>query len=672
MTLDELRAALPAAQRQHFLNYAATAPVFAATAQHMARVAQQATESMANHFNAWLGLIESTRHQIATLLGASPEEIAFTTNTSTALSLVAGAIRWRAGDRVLYPADEFPSNRYVWQNLADQGVVAEPVAVEPNVTFAEQLEQRDLAGVRVVAVSAVSYRDGRRHDIESIVRCNRAHGIVTAVDGIQAVGALPTDVRRWQCDFLACGGQKWLLGPVGSGFLYIARERLPELRVPLVGWASSRAAGDFEVERLEFCDGARRFEPGLPDVVALAGLGTSLELLASAGWDAVFARVARHAVRLHEELGTLGLTVLHAGLPDTTSGIVTAVLPDDAAAEAVAQACERKRIIVTQRRRHVRLAAHATTSDEDLDAILQVLAKHTPRAASRRASTVPVHGTGAAGAATASPVRRRSGWRLAVVTGASRGLGEGIAQALARRGCAVILIGRDETALQAVASRLQREYGVEAELVVLHLSDQAAVAQWIRGQQERLSACDVLINNAVQGDAELFLETDIARLRDAFGTNVFTPMLLAQAVLPGMVERGAGAILNVANTTARCGLPLFSGYAASKGALWSWSESLARELMGTGVTVTTFVPPHMRTTTQRNLARKALSYYKMSKASEHLETPAMVGEQAVAALAEGRAVVMPWNARMKLFANVFMPSSVSRALRKTWKGWRRD
>jgi len=670
MTLDEFRAALPAATTHRFLNYAATAPLFKPSAERMAQIAEQATEPMTKHFNAWLSLFESVRRSVADLISASPEEIAFVSNTSTGLSLIAGAIRWRVGDRVLYPADEFSSNRYVWQNLADVGVIAQPIALETGVEFAEQLERRDLDAVRLVALSAVAYHDGRRHDIDRVVRLCHARGILVAVDGIQAVGAIVTDVRRWGCDFLACGGQKWLLGPVGSGFLYIARDRLPELHVPLVGWASSRAAGDFEVERLEFCDGARRFEPGLPDIAVIAGLGASLELLATAGWLTIFSRIAQHRARLGRELSALGLPVVHDGPPETTAGIVTVILPDDATAEAVGQACERARIILTQRRRHVRIAAHATTSDEDIQAVLQVLAKHAPRGRAQSAVIRPVREESDS-EVPKTPLTPRGRWRLAIVTGASRGLGEGIAQALAKRGCGVILIGRDLVALQAVANRLQSEYGVLAEPVDLDLSDRPRVAQWVRNQQERLWTCDVLVNNAVQGEAAPFLELNVAQLGEAFTTNVFTPMILVQATLPGMLERRSGAILNIVNTTARCGMPLFSGYAASKGALWAWSESLTRELAGTGVTVTTFLPPHMSTTTQRNLARNALSYYALPRTAEHLAAPTTVGEQAIAALAVGRATVIPWNARVKLIANILMPSSVSQALRKSWKGQRR-
>ena len=83
---------------------------------------------------------------------------------------VAAAVRWRPGDRVLYPADEFPSNRYVWENLAERGVEPEAIELSPERTLLEALDSRDWDRVRLVALSAVSYHDGRIHDVAEVVR----------------------------------------------------------------------------------------------------------------------------------------------------------------------------------------------------------------------------------------------------------------------------------------------------------------------------------------------------------------------------------------------------------------------------------------------------------------------------------------------------------------------
>jgi len=658
VTLCALRDALPAARVRHFLNYAATAPMLAPGAELMADIAREGTEPLSEHFNAWLARVESARRTIADMIGARPDDVAFTTGTSAALSIAAGAVRWQPGDRVLYPANAFPSNRYVWQNLPP-GVVAEPIAPQAGARMADQLATRDLTSVRLVALSAVCYRDGRRTDVRAVVdRCS-ARGICVAVDAAQAVGAIDVDVRAWGCDFLACSRQKWLLGPVGTGFLYVAPQRLAELRVPLVGWASARDVGDFLAERLVFCDTARRFEPGLPDVAAIAALGKSVELLSAAGWPNVFARIAEHNARLRGELRRLGLHALNDAPLSEQAGIVTVSMADDAEAEAVEADCRRGRILIRRFGDLLRFSAHATTADADIDALLRVLRRYRRPLGKLRTPSAPVPGK------PQRPEGRR--WRRALVTGASRGLGAAIAKTLARRGCDLALVGRDAAALESVAEHIRSSWAVRAEALVLDLADADAVGRWLGDSGDSGPDYDVLVNAAAVTDARLFLDTDPDWLRGAFEANFFAPVALARRLLPGMLRRGHGAILNAVATGARCAMPLLSACAATKGALWAWSEALTREVTGSGVTVTTFVPPHMPTPEQRNLARKALAYYRMRDGAGPRASPRVVAEEAIAALAAGRAVVVPLTGRIRLAANALAPGLLAGQIRRLWR-----
>jgi hypothetical protein len=131
-----------------------------------------------------------------------------------------------------------------------------------------------------------------------------------------------------------------------------------------------------------------------------------------------------------------------------------------------------------------------------------------------------------------------------------------------------------------------------------------------------------------------------------------------------MLERGRGAILNVVTAGARGALPLFAGYAASKGALWAWSEALAHELAGTGVTVTAFLPPHMPTATQRRLGRTALAHYAIGGGDTSTVPPRAVATAAVRALEKGTPSVVPWRTRWALALNALAPRIVARRVRR--------
>ena len=193
------------------------------------------------------------------------------------------------------------------------------MAPEIGVSFAQQLAKMNLSHVRLVAASAVSYWDGRIHNIAEIVRVCHAHEIFVCVDAIQALGAVPFDVRETGCDFLSSGGQKWLFGPMGSGFVYIRKERLEELFVSNVGWMSLKNYMNLEAEECLFSDSARRFESGTQNISSIAALGCSIDAMEKIGWPEIYRAVAHWNEVAQKGLKALGYQPLHE---ETRSGIV--------------------------------------------------------------------------------------------------------------------------------------------------------------------------------------------------------------------------------------------------------------------------------------------------------------------------------------------------------------
>lgn len=174
----------------------------------------------------------------------------------------------------------------------------------------------------------------------------------------------------------------------------------------------------------------------------------------------------------------------------------------------------------------------------------------------------------------------------ALVTGASRGIGAGIAAALDAAGARVALAGRDLAALSAVAASLAHE-----PLVLPgDLSDPAEPARLATRAREGLGGVDILVNNAGAAQRLPIAETD-ARLIDAlYAVNVRAPLLLIAALAPSMAERGRGSIINLSSVSAVVGTPQRAAYAASKGALDAATRSLAIELGPAGVRVNAVAP----------------------------------------------------------------------------------
>jgi short-subunit dehydrogenase len=185
-----------------------------------------------------------------------------------------------------------------------------------------------------------------------------------------------------------------------------------------------------------------------------------------------------------------------------------------------------------------------------------------------------------------------AGW--AVVTGASSGLGAIFVEKLAQRGLPVVLAGRHEARLTEVRQRVQRVApGVEVELVVGDLGARGGVEALVAALDGRV--IDVLVNNAGFGTYGRLPEVDPDRDRDLIAVNVDALVRLTHAVLPAMLARGRGRILNVASTIAFQPAPYQATYGASKAFVLSFSQALWAETRGTGVTVTALAPGPTRT-----------------------------------------------------------------------------
>jgi uncharacterized protein len=182
-----------------------------------------------------------------------------------------------------------------------------------------------------------------------------------------------------------------------------------------------------------------------------------------------------------------------------------------------------------------------------------------------------------------------------LVTGASSGIGAEIARELASRGHGVTLVARREERLQELAGDLEQEHGVRAETLAVDVSDRAGRERLAGELAERGRTVEVLVNNAGFGSGGRFVRLDGDREASMVRTNCEAVVSLTSAFLPGMVERGRGAILNVASLIAFQPVPFQATYGASKAFVLSLTDALHEELRGTGVTVAAVCPGPVRT-----------------------------------------------------------------------------
>jgi short-subunit dehydrogenase len=188
--------------------------------------------------------------------------------------------------------------------------------------------------------------------------------------------------------------------------------------------------------------------------------------------------------------------------------------------------------------------------------------------------------------AAPGPTRRLT----ALITGASGGIGADLAESFARHGHDLILVARTAEKLDEVGGRAAASHGIQFHAIVADLSEPAGARRVIEIVSERAMQVDVLVNNAGVGTVGPFATSDPDRQMRMIQLNVATPTFLTRQLLPGMIARRRGGVLNVASTAAFQPGPLMSVYYASKAYLLSFSEALANEVGGTGVTVTCLCP----------------------------------------------------------------------------------
>ncbi|HEY3445928.1 MAG TPA: SDR family oxidoreductase [Myxococcales bacterium] len=178
----------------------------------------------------------------------------------------------------------------------------------------------------------------------------------------------------------------------------------------------------------------------------------------------------------------------------------------------------------------------------------------------------------------------------AVVTGASGGIGLDLARLLAADGHDLVLVARSAGKLEEIGRELSGRFKVRCEALPADLSRLEGVDAVVAGVAAKGLQADVLVNNAGFGQSGEFARTDLARELEMIQLNVVALTALTKRVLPGMLERKRGRILNVASTAAFQPAPLLSVYAATKAYVLSFSEALSAEVAGTGVTVTALCP----------------------------------------------------------------------------------
>ena len=358
------------------LNHAAVAPWPGVTRDAVIAFANENASIGSQNYDLWMQTEQQLKQRLVTLINAaSTDEIAILKNTSEGLSLIAQGLTFKAGENIVLPAEEFPSNRVTWQALQARGVETRLIPVQDVENPEQALIDAMDENTRLLSCSSVQFARGLRLNLKMIGQACRNNKTLFCVDAIQSLGAIRFDAQACFADFVVADGHKWMCAPEGCALFYCRKEIQPQLQLCQYGWHMLKNPFDFshQSNEIEIADNAQRFESGSPNMLGITALNASLGLLLEIGLENIEARVLANSRYLFEQLHNLSdVDILTSDKTGRFAGIVTfqkhAI--DNVKLYDLLQS---KNVICAYRGDGIRFSPHFYTTTQDIDRALAIV-----------------------------------------------------------------------------------------------------------------------------------------------------------------------------------------------------------------------------------------------------------------------------------------------------------
>ncbi|NBC83486.1 MAG: aminotransferase class V-fold PLP-dependent enzyme, partial [Bacteroidetes bacterium] len=279
---QEVRDEFPVCKKYIYLNPAGGSPVSLSAANEARRYYDEMLAEGDTLYDQWLRRTEEIRANLAQYIAATAQEIAFTTNTSHGMNLIAHMLK--GNGKVLTMEHEFPSSTYPWIN---QQVPLKMVKAVNGQYPLDHIEKAIDPDVKILLTSYVQYSSGFKQDLEGLGQLCKKHNLIFVVNATQAIPVFPVDVEKAQIDFLVFTGLKWATAGYGIGGLYIRKKWLASLSMPFAGWQSTQEPEKMENLDLRLNPDASVLEAGCPHFAPIFALGGALQLFNRIGSENV-------------------------------------------------------------------------------------------------------------------------------------------------------------------------------------------------------------------------------------------------------------------------------------------------------------------------------------------------------------------------------------------------
>src|SRR5215475_8817373 len=363
-----------------FLNAAAWSPLPLASQEAgraaMARKGQP--WKLADGFQS--GQYERARKAAAALIGAAPDDVALISSVGYGVSTAGKVLPVKRGSRVIVLENDHTSPVLEWIGRAEAGgftvdTVKQPADADWTSAVLEAIERKGASPVSLASISSVHWSDGGALDMPRIAAALKQQGAALLVDATHDAGVRKIDVKTLDPDFLIFPTYKWVLGPYGRAFLYVARRW--QNGVPLEQTAAARKAVSAEdtiyFRDTSYKDDARRYDMGERDhFVSLEMASIGMEMMASWGNDAVVERLAMLTGKLADGLGNLGVGLLDPGL--RAPHILCVSFPKGMAPD-LPRRLAAENVHAAPRLGRLRISPHVYNDEQDVERFVEVFRK---------------------------------------------------------------------------------------------------------------------------------------------------------------------------------------------------------------------------------------------------------------------------------------------------------
>jgi cysteine desulfurase/selenocysteine lyase len=359
---NDIRKRFPVTERLAYLNSAAAGPVSQASYEAASGYYEKMMRDGDVHWNRWLADREAIRNKIAAFINAEPDEIAFTTNTSSGMNIIVDALEDRG--EVISSALEFPVTTLPWMHRRIPVHLLPPVDGEVTT---ESIGNAMTSDTGVIALSHVQFSNGFRIDPEELGDIKGHHALV--VNASQSAGVFEIDVQRMKIDALCATGHKWMLAGYGSGFVYLSHELQAGSLPRSLGWLSVEEP--FEMRNDEFRprhDAASRIELGCPHFAGIFSLGAAVDLIDEVGIANIQSRALELNRLLTSRLTPNGWRVLSPVQNETARSAETLVQVEKPG--EVVRGLFRRGVVVTEKPEGLRVATHFFNDDQDIEKLI--------------------------------------------------------------------------------------------------------------------------------------------------------------------------------------------------------------------------------------------------------------------------------------------------------------